>query len=105
MENVLNHRNLAFVILDFDKDDSIAHQNNDVRFTSTLATDDLIDTRRVIDIDNILQRAQSFAHSHFCFSGCLFGEIWFRICLEVTGFQPAVVTQDAHDSTEGCRVF
>ena len=105
MENVLNHRNLAFVILDFDKDDSIAHQNDDVRFSSTLAADDLIDTRRVKDFDNILQRAQSFAHSHFCFSGRFFGKIWFWICLEFTGFQPAVVPQDAHDSTEGCRVF
>ena len=105
MENVLNHRNLALVILDFDKDDAIAHQDDDVSFPSTLATDDLIDTRRVIDFDNILQRTQSFAHSLLCFSGCLFGEIWFWICLEVTGFQPAVVTQDAHDSREGCRVF
>ena len=105
MENVLYHRNLAFVILDFDKDDTIAHQDDDVRFPSTLSTDDLIDTRRVIDFDNILQRAQSFAHSHFCFRGRLFREIWFWICFEFTGFQPAVVAQDAHDSTEGCRVF
>ena len=105
MENVLNHRNLAFVILDFDKDDSIAHQDDDVRFTSALATDDLIDTRRVIDFDNILQRSQSFANRHFCFSRCFFREIGFGIRFEISGFQPAVVTKNAHDSAEGRRVF
>ena len=105
MQYILDHCNVALVILDFDKDDSVAHQCNDVCFTTALATDDLIDAGGVIDFDHIVQFTQRIANRNLCFCCCFLRKIWLWIRPEVSGFQPSVVPQDAHGMLHDWRVF
>ena len=44
MKHIVDHFNVALVILDFDEDNSISQKRNDVRFATTFSADDLIDT-------------------------------------------------------------
>ena len=44
MKDVVDHFNVALVILDFNEDNSISQKRNDVRFAAAFPADDLIDT-------------------------------------------------------------
>ena len=91
MQDVLDHCDIAFEVLDFNEYNTVLHENDDVRFSSTLSSGDLVNTCRVINFDDTIQASDCFTHIEFCFRCRLLSKIGLRIGLEVEGLQPSVV--------------
>ena len=91
MQDVLDHCDIAFEILDFNEHNAVLHENDNVRFSSALSSGDLVDASRVIDFDDTIHATKCFTHIEFSFCCSLLGEIGLGIGLEVEGLQPTIV--------------
>ena len=96
VENMLLHRDITTVILDFDKDDSIVHENNEICFSATSSFDDLIDSCGVEHIDYAVEFTNILEEVELRFRASKFSKIWLRICFERASLEPPIILQKPH---------
>jgi hypothetical protein len=93
---MLLHCDVTAVVLNFDKDDSVVHENDEICLSTASSFDDLIDSSGMEHIDNTVEFTNILEKVEFRFGASKFSKIWLRICLERAGLEPPIILQKPH---------